>query len=165
MEIIFGFAGGGIQLVPDGTLIFHLILIAVMVAVLNATLLKPINRILEERDRQTRGRLSEAGETMARVERRMREYESRLREARAEGYSLIERERSALSTERDQQLAQLRSEIAELLKDEKERLASESEQVRETLKTESQGLAREISQHILQRPIGGQPYTNQGGQV
>ena len=58
-----------IQLVPDGTLLFHLVLIVVMVALLNATLLKPINRILEERDRRTKGRLSEAQSTLEHGER------------------------------------------------------------------------------------------------
>ena len=38
-----------IQLVPDGTLLFHLFLVVVMVFVVNRTLLGPINRILAER--------------------------------------------------------------------------------------------------------------------
>ena len=75
-----------------------------MVAVVNATLLKPINRILEERDRKTKGRLSEAESVMLKVEQELREYESRLREARSEGYSLMERERQALAGERERRL-------------------------------------------------------------
>jgi F0F1-type ATP synthase membrane subunit b/b' len=43
------FAENSIQLVPDGTLFLHIIIILLMVFVLNATLFKPINRILEER--------------------------------------------------------------------------------------------------------------------
>ena len=39
-----------IQLVPDGTLLLHLLMVGVMVAVLNRTLLKPINQILAERE-------------------------------------------------------------------------------------------------------------------
>ena len=34
-----------IQLVPDGTLLLHLLMVAIMVFVLNRTLLKPINQI------------------------------------------------------------------------------------------------------------------------
>ncbi len=51
------FSDSAIQLVPDGTLLFHLALIVVMVVLLNVTLLKPINRILEERERRTKGRM------------------------------------------------------------------------------------------------------------
>jgi F-type H+-transporting ATPase subunit b len=154
--LFLAFAGNAIQLVPDGTLIFHLILIILMVAILNATLLKPINRVLEERERRTRGRLSEAQTVISKVDEKMREFERQLREARSEGYSLLEHERAALSTSREQKLTELRSESAELLTKEKDRLAAEAQQVQETLKAESQSLAREISQHILRRPISGQ---------
>lgn len=157
--MFLAFAGNAIQLVPDGTIIFHLILIILMVAILNATLLKPINRVLAERERRTRGRLSEAESVMANVEDKMREYERQLREARSEGYSLLERERAALTGSREQKLTELRTEVSDLLAKEKERLASEAEQVQATLKADSQNLAREISQHILRRPIGGQANT------
>ena len=48
-------AEASIQLVPDGTLLLHLLMVAVMVFILNRTLLKPINRILAERERQVEG--------------------------------------------------------------------------------------------------------------
>jgi len=154
--LFLALAGNAIQLVPDGTLIFHLILIIAMVAILNATLLKPINRILEERERRTRGRLTEAETVISKVDEKMREYERQLREARSEGYSLLEQERAKLSSSREQKLGELKTEIGTLLTEEKERLASEAEQVQKTLKSESQALAVEISQHILRRPVSGQ---------
>jgi F-type H+-transporting ATPase subunit b len=154
--VFLAFAGNAIQLVPDGTLIFHLILIIAMVAILNATLLKPINRILEERERRTRGRLTEAQTVISRVDEKMREYERQLREARSAGYSLLEQERAALSKNREQKLGELKTEIGTLLTEEKDRLASEAGQVQEILKSESQALAVEISQHILRRPVSGQ---------
>ncbi len=60
--IFLAFAENSIQLVPDGTLFLHIAIILVMVFVLNHTLFKPINRILEERERRTRGRTGEARE-------------------------------------------------------------------------------------------------------
>ena len=47
-----GFAENSIQLVPDGTLLLHVLIILVMVYVLNATLFRPINRILEAREKR-----------------------------------------------------------------------------------------------------------------
>jgi len=47
MTLPLGFAENSIQLVPDGTLLLHILIILVMVYVLNATLFKPINRILQ----------------------------------------------------------------------------------------------------------------------
>ena len=79
--VLLVLAENSIQLVPDGTLLMHLIIIFVMVAALNLTLFKPINRILQERDLQTRGRMTEAQTTLARVAEEMARYQQKLREA------------------------------------------------------------------------------------
>jgi F-type H+-transporting ATPase subunit b len=152
---LLGFAESSIQLVPDGTLFFHLALIIAMVALLNATLLKPINRILEERERLTKGRLSEAQRTLLTVNEKLAEYERRLREARAEGYALMERERAVISEERLRKLAEVKSEMARLLAAEKEKLKVEGAQVRGKLAVDARAIALEIGRQILRRPIAG----------
>lgn len=152
---LLGFAESSIQLVPDGTLLFHLAIIIVMVALLNATLLKPINRILEERERLTKGRLSEAQQTLLTVNEKLFEYERRLREARAEGYALMERERAVISEEKQRKLADVKSEMARLLSAEKEKLKMEGAQVRGKLAVDARGIALEIGRQILGRPIAG----------
>ena len=157
--MLLAFAGS-IQLVPDGTLIFHLILIIAMVALLNATLLKPINQILEERDRRTKGRMSEAQAAVLTVEQKLREYEGRLREARAEGYALMESERAALSSERERRVGDVRAEMGRSLSEQKDKLRLEVEVVKGALKGEAQRLAFEISRQILQRDLTGRPHSN-----
>ena len=147
--MVFALAENSIRLVPDGTLLFHLALIVVMVALLNATLLKPINRILEERDRRTKGRLSEASKSLQLVDEKMRSYEAQLREARAAGYAAMERERAALSKEREQKIGEVKREVGALIAREKERIKAEASQVRSTLGVTAQERAREISQRIL----------------
>jgi len=52
MTLPLGFAENSIQLVPDGTLLLHILIILVMVYVLNATLFKPINQILAKHSGQ-----------------------------------------------------------------------------------------------------------------
>ena len=156
MELpLLGFAESSIQLVPDGTLLLHLAIIIVMVALLNATLLKPLNRILEERERLTRGRLGEAQRTLLTVNEKLSEYERRVREARAEGYALMERERGIITEERQLKLAEVKSEIARLLAAEKEKLKVESAQVKGKLAADARGIALEIGRQILRRPIAG----------
>src|ERR671916_1545868 len=97
---LLAFAENSIQLVPDGTLFLHIIIILVMVFVLNATLFKPINRILEERERRTRGRSGEAKGIIRDVEDKLASYERALREARSEGYRLMEQVRAEAMRER-----------------------------------------------------------------
>ena len=147
--MVLALAENAIQLVPDGTLLFHLALIVGMVALVNATLLKPINRILEERDRRTKGRLSEASETLRLVEEKISNYEAQLRQTRSEGYLAMERERATLSKERERKIGEVKGEIGNWVSQEKERLKTDSSDVRKTLGAAAQERAREISQQIL----------------
>ena len=67
MAMVILLAETSIQLVPDGTILFHIALILVMIAVLNRTLFQPINRILAEREKKGSGALAEAEEMESRV--------------------------------------------------------------------------------------------------
>lgn len=147
--MVLALAENSIQLVPDGTLLVHLALIVGMVVLLNATLLKPINRILAERDRRTKGRLSEAMKTLQLVDAKMRSYEAQLRAARSEGYAAMDRERAALSKERERKIGEVKSEVGAFVSQEKERIKAEASEVRRALGTTAQERAREISEQIL----------------
>ena len=74
-----------IQLVPDGTLLLHLVMVCVMVVVLNRTLLKPINQILAEREKQIAGRRQEAEAMALETQEKLKKYSDALRDARADG--------------------------------------------------------------------------------
>src|SRR5215210_9552482 len=151
--IFLAFAENSIQLVPDGTLFVHIALILLMVAVLNATLFKPINRILEERERRTRGRSGHARDILREVEEKMILYERTLREARSEGYRLMEQERATALRERQIKLDAVREEIGRSIAEQKDTINAQVESARETLKAESIQIAAEIGAHILHRPV------------
>lgn len=150
---LMAFAENSIQLVPDGTLFLHILIILVMVFVLNATLFKPINRILEERERRTRGRTGEAHDILQRVEEKMTLYERRLREARAAGYHLMEQERAAALSERQASLDAVKNEINRSVMEQKEEIRAQVEEARATLDKEARRLAADIGSQILHRPI------------
>jgi F-type H+-transporting ATPase subunit b len=151
--VLLAFSESNIQLVPDGTLLFHLAVIAVMVGLLNATLLKPISRILEERERRTRGRLTEAQRILASVAQKVAEYERRIREARGAGYMLLEEQRSALSREREQKVAEVKTEVAGWLREQKEKLKTDVEHMQASLEKDARTRALEIGRQILGRPV------------
>ena len=156
------FAENSIQLVPDGTLFLHIIIILIMVFVLNATLFKPINRILEEREKRTRGRSGEAQDILQRVEEKVTQYERTLREARSEGYRLMEQERSVAVSERQAKLSAVRDEINHLVVEQKEVIHGQAEEARATLERGALRLATEISSQILHRPISDAVTKNLG---
>ena len=153
MTFPLGFAENSIQLVPDGTLLLHILIILVMVYVLNATLYKPINRILEEREKRTRGRLSEVQEILRHVSKKLSEYESQLRRARGEAYAFAEGERGVAMQERQQKLNEMRQQLGQSITQEKEEIQRQAEEARQTLEGESRRIAREIGTRILSRPI------------
>ena len=150
--IILGLAGDSIQLVPDGTLFLHIAIIVLMIYVLNATLFRPINRVLAEREQRTRGGTGEAQDILQRVANSMNRYERSLRDARTEGYRLMEQERAKALAERQNQLNSLRAEIEASTEEQKSLLRTQSEQARATLEDDAQRIASEISHQILNRP-------------
>ena len=124
-----------------------------MVALLNVTLLKPINRVLEERERRTKGRMGEAQETLARIDEKMREYQRSLREARGAGYLLLEEERSAASRNREQLVSLVKAEVVRWREQEKDNLQTAEAAAKAGLKKDAGARAIEIGSRILGRPI------------
>ena len=160
--IFLGFAENSIQLVPDGTHFFPIAIILVMVFVLNRTLFKPINRILEEREKRTRGRSGEARGILQRVEESTANYERTLREARAEGYRLMEQVRAEAMRERQLVLDGVREEVDRLIVAEKEAIAAQIKEARASLGSDALKIAREIGERILHRPISEAAVTGLG---
>lgn len=141
-----------IQLVPDGTLLLHLLMVAVMVFVLNRTLLKPINQILAERERLVEGRIKEAETLAAETEEKLRKYNATLREARTEGYRLLEKERAAALKEKDEKVRQYRDQLSKTVAAEIESTRQQEQKVREELETQAATIGDLISTQILRRP-------------
>ncbi len=146
-------AGDSIQLVPDGTLFFHILLIILMVFILNATLFRPINRILKEREEQTLGRSNETRAILQRIDASLRNYEQSLRKARAEGYSLLESYRAEALRQRQSVMNSLREELQSSTAEEKRLIQGQVDQARASLGDESHRIASEISRQVLHRSL------------
>ena len=145
-------AEASIQLVPDGTLLLHLLVICIMVFVLNRTLLKPINQILAEREKQIAGRLTEAQALSAESEEKLRKYQGTLREARAEGYRLLEKERSEALKQREEKVRQYRDQMSKEVATQVEATRKQEESVKGELETQASTISELISSQILRRP-------------
>jgi F0F1-type ATP synthase membrane subunit b/b' len=144
-------AEASIQLVPDGTLLLHLLLVVVMVFVLNRTLLKPINDILSEREKQITGRLREAEAMAAESEEKLKKYNDTLREARASGYRLLEKERAEGLKEKEQQLRQHRDELSKKVSSQVDQIRKQEQAVKGELEAQAATIGNLISSQILRR--------------
>ena len=140
-----------IQLVPDGTLVLHIAIIITMVFVLNRFLFRPVGRILQERESRTHGRTGEARETVHRVKESLSRYENSLRQARAEGYGLLEQQQAAAYGERQRKIAAVRQEVEGQIEQQKSEIHAQAEQARETLRDEAERVAANISSQLLRR--------------
>ena len=150
---MFAFAGSAIQLVPDGTILFHLLLIIVMVSLLNVTLLKPLNRILAEREKRTKGGSDEAQVTLATANEKLRAYQDSLRDARSAGYSLLDQERADASRQREVKITLVKTEVESMIAREKQTLSASQEQAKLGLRNSAETLALEIGRRVLGREV------------
>ena len=144
-------AEASIQLVPDATLLLHLFLVVVMVFVLNRTLLKPINDILSEREKQITGRLREAEAMAAESQEKLKKYNDALREARAAGYRLLEKERAEGLKEKEQQLRQHRDALSKEVSSQVDQIRKQEQAVKGELEAQAATIGNLISSQILRR--------------
>jgi len=140
-----------IQLVPDGTLLLHVLMVAIMVFVLNRTLLKPINQILAERERQIAGRRKEAQALATETQEKQRKYNDTLREARADGYRLLEKERAEGLKQKEEKLRQYREQLSKEVAGQLEATRKQEQLVKGELETQAAALGSLISSQILRR--------------
>ena len=140
-----------IQLVPDGTLVLHIAIIITMVFALNRFLFRPVNRILDERERRTRGRSDEAHEIIRRVKESLLQYENSLRQARAESYRLLEQQQSEASGERQRKVVMVRKELEEEIEEQKREIQAQADDARVALEGEARRAAASISSQVLRK--------------
>jgi len=140
-----------IQLVPDGTLLLHLLMVAMMVFILNRTLLKPMNRILAERERQIQGRLKEAQALAAETEQKRKQYNDALHAARVDGYKLLEKERTDSLKEKDEKVRLYREQTSREIAAQIDNIKRQEQSVKQELETQAASISSLISDQVLRR--------------
>jgi F-type H+-transporting ATPase subunit b len=138
-----------IQLFPDGTLFIHVALILLMIWVLNRTFFRPINRIIQSREKHRGGRGGEADSILADVNKKQLEYEQALLAARSEGYERIENERAAAVQARQKKIAETKAATAASVAAGKSQISQQAAEAKATIAKEAEVMAEEISSNIL----------------
>lgn len=145
-------AENSIQLVPDGSLLLHLLMVALMVFILNRTLLKPINQILSEREKQVTGRRREARALAAETDEKLRKYQEALHEARVDGYKLLEKERAEGLKQKDEKVRVYREQLSKEVASQVENIRQQEQSVKGELESQAASIGSLISSQILRRP-------------
>ena len=138
-----------IQLFPDGTLFIHVALILSMIWVLNRTLYRPINRIIESREKNKGGHSSEAVGILKDVETKETKYTREMLEARTAGYELIEKEQKKAVAAREKHLDEAKAEVAAKFDSGKADLEKQSADARAAIGRDAKKIAEKIAANIL----------------
>jgi F-type H+-transporting ATPase subunit b len=147
--VLLAFAeSGSVQLVPDGTLFIHIALILLMIFVLQRTFFKPINRIIESREKHKAGG-SESENLLREVSEKEMKYNEAMREARSKGYELIEQERSEALNQKQERLGAAKEEVQQTFTQEMSELEKQTAEARQSIATEAEKMAEKISANIL----------------
>ena len=138
-----------IQLFPDGTLFLHVALILAMIWVLNRTLYRPINRIIEAREKNKGGHSSEATSILKDVGEKESRYTKEMLDTRSRGYELIEKEQKAATEAREKQLGEAKAEVAGKFENGKAELEKQAAGAHAAIGADAEKIADSIVASIL----------------
>jgi F-type H+-transporting ATPase subunit b len=153
ISIVTVLALAGNVLAIDGSFLFIFISIFILIFVLNRTLFKPINQVLDERERLSAGRLAEAKRMLVQYEERVNRYEEQLRAARAEAYQQQEARRRAELSARQDLIAEVKTEAARQVAGARDEISKQADNARKSLEKEARSMAATISSQILHRQV------------
>jgi F-type H+-transporting ATPase subunit b len=152
-SIVTVLALAGNVLALDGSFLFIFISIFLLIFILNRTLFKPINQVLDERERLGVGRLAEAKRMLGQYEERVNRYEEQLRAARSEAYQQQETQRREALSARQEKITQVKAEAVRQVATARDEIAGQTEKARDTLEKEARLMAYTISSQILHRQV------------
>jgi F-type H+-transporting ATPase subunit b len=153
--MIHALALQGNLLAPDATAVVVFVTALVMVGVLNRLLFKPVNQVLDERERRTRGYQSEAKAILAECEHKLSYYEDVIRQARAEGYQMLEQKRREALEKRDHLVGETKREMATSVEQARQTLSEQMTDAKRRLEADAEQVARDITASVLgRRPEG-----------
>jgi len=136
------------------TVIIQIVIFIAAIFILNTLVFKPFMKLIDRREKLTKGAIREARELEEKVKEIILEYEAKLNDARAQA----QEERNKIVREAEAAasviISKTREETAGLLDEAKKKLESESEVIKEKLKGDVQLLSKEIASRILGREAG-----------
>jgi F-type H+-transporting ATPase subunit b len=121
---------------------------------LKAMLFGPLNRVLKQREELTAGTRHAAQKSLKDAERKVSEYEAKMREARAEVYREQEETRKKWLEDQASQVDSGRERTGQTVHEAKEQITAEVAAARQSLAESSAALADQIATTVLSRRVG-----------
>ena len=142
-----------VTVIPDYTLLIQMVLFLILIFVLNILLYKPILAIIERRKKQLEESENEIKLFNESVEKRVAEYEEKLKQAKIKGSEL----KKEIIQEGENQAKNIvdvvRNEIPVIAREFQQKMDEEVEKAKLILDSHSRELSLEIARKVLGRPV------------
>lgn len=137
----------------DGSFLFVFVSIILLIFILNATLFKPINKILEERDGLSGGTSHEAKRLLKEYEQKVNRYENGIRGARNEAYQMAENVRKDVLARRQEAVTAAKAEVTAQIESVKKEIGANAAAAQASLEKDARSMAASITSNLLHRPV------------
>lgn len=154
LPVVDAAAAGEDLLSVNKTVFIQILIFIAAIFILNALVFKPFIRLIDRRDKLTRGAIEEAGELEKKVKEIIEEYGVKLSEARA----LAQEERTQIIREAEKAsegiISKARQEASGVIEEAKTKLEADTGKIKEKLKGDVELLAKDIASKILGKEAG-----------
>ena len=138
-------------MIPDLSVFWIIGFVLLLSVILDRLLLRPVTRVMQEREGSIRSARELAESSRARADAASDEFESETRAARAEVYRQMEEKRRAALDRRAEIVAATRAEVEQKTGEATERIRSQAEAARAHLDRDAGALAATIVERVLGR--------------
>lgn len=138
-------------MIPDLSVVWVIVFVLLMTVILDRLLLRPVTRVMRERETAIRSARELAEQSKARAQAAVDEFEGKTRAARAELYKQMDEKRKAALASRAELLADTRREVETSVEAASARLASQAAAARTQLDRDADALASTIVERVLGR--------------
>ncbi len=142
-----------VTVIPDYTLLIQMGLFLSLIFVLNILLYKPILSIIERRKKQLEESENEIKLFNESVEKKVAEYEEKLKQAKINGSELKKEIIQEGANQAKNIVDIVRNEIPVIVREAQQKMDKEVEKAKLILDSHSKELSMEIAQKILGRPL------------
>jgi F-type H+-transporting ATPase subunit b len=142
-----------VTVIPDYTLFVQMVIFLALVFVLNILLYKPILSIIDRRKKQLEESENEIKLFNESVEKRVAEYEEKLKQAKIKASELKKEIIKEGVNQAKNIVDAVRNEIPAIAREFQQKMDKEVEKAKLILDGNSQGLSMEIARKILGRPV------------
>ena len=138
-------------MIPDLSVVWVIVLVLVLSVVLDRVLLRPVTRVMQEREGAIRSARELAETSRTRAQAAAEEFEAKTRAARTDVYRQMEEKRRAALERRTALVTETRQEIERSTREASERVQKQAQTARAQLERDADLLATAIVERVLGR--------------